>query len=507
VLSPETGQAVVGNDHERVFIEAIGIDQKSGIYVRDLATGEVRLVRGKQSYLVDPRKEVQITRNVPPDDWNLWVAFNEPHKATSTTMTTPWALSIIVPNNMAVMVTMAQSRKVVEGPCVTLLGYEESLCSMSLSTGTPKSDANPLRTCFLRTVGNRVSDVITVETSDFVKISIHVSYSVTFMPEHKEKWFNHENYIQVMIDHLRSIIRGRCRALSLSAIWPQIHMTVRDTILGERKEQGGRPGRVFAENGTIVTEVEVLSATIEAREVAELMQRVQTQSVTLQIGDRQAQEALASAKLRAEIDAQSQLLAAEARQREARLKELTRKLEHERQLAESRDAEVIARERQTLADTREAETLKAQLAREAEAKTAELQHLSDDAKARAAANRTLAAVDLETLVAQRAEEIKMIAAHSSATVAERQAIQKGLIEAMTALGDKLMLGEVANNMNLVSLFKGKDVGTILSEVLGGTRVIPTLQALRERYAANGGNGNVAAPSLAGGSNPKSAHEE
>src|SRR5688572_4273802 len=42
VLSPETGLAVVGNDHSKVFIEAIGIDQKSGIYVRDLTTGEAR---------------------------------------------------------------------------------------------------------------------------------------------------------------------------------------------------------------------------------------------------------------------------------------------------------------------------------------------------------------------------------------------------------------------------------------------------------------------------------
>lgn len=31
VLSPQTGEAVVGNDHSKVFIEAIGIDQKSGI--------------------------------------------------------------------------------------------------------------------------------------------------------------------------------------------------------------------------------------------------------------------------------------------------------------------------------------------------------------------------------------------------------------------------------------------------------------------------------------------
>lgn len=489
VLSPETGQAVVGNDHERVFIEAIGIDQKSGIYVRDLATGEVRLIRGKQSYLVDPRKEVQITRTVPPADWNLWVAANEPHKATVQGITTPWALSIVVPNNTAVMITMAQSRRVVDGPCVTLLGYEESLCAMSLSTGTPKTDANPLRTCFLRTVGNRVSDLVTVETSDFVRIAVHVSYSVTFVsdgesgPAGKERWFNHENYIQVMVDHLRSIIRGRCRAMPLSAIWPQIHTLVRDTVLGERKE-GGRPGRVFPENGTVVTEVEVLTASIEAREVAELMARVQTQSVTLQIGDRQAQESLVSAKLRAELEADTQTLAEDARRREARLNELSRKLEHERALAEVQELELVARERQALSDSRLDAAQKAELARDTEAKNTALKLQLEEANTRAAATRSLSVVELETLVARREQELRLIAAQSSATVAERQAVQRGLIEAMTALGDKIMLGEVASNMNLVSLFKGKDVGTILAEVLGGTRVVPTLEALRDRYVAD-----------------------
>lgn len=470
VLSPETGQAVVGNDHGRVFIEAIGIDQKSGIYVRDLATGEARLVRGKQSYLVDPRKEVQITRTVPVDEWNLWVAANEPHKRTQTPVTTPWALSIIVPNNTAVLVTSASARRVVEGPCVTLLGYEETLTPMALSTGTPKSDRELLRTCFLRTVGNRVSDVIQVETADFVRISVHVSYSVTFQPELKERWFNNENYIQVMVDHLRSIVRGRCRTLSLSTLWPQIHMLVRDTVLGERKEGGGRPGRAFAENGTLVTEVEVLSATIEARDVADLMQRVQTQSVTLQIGDRQAQETLVSTKLRAELDAETQAIA-----------ERGRRLAHQALLMRTRDTELVAREQQALSDLRLADELKARLEREALDKSAELARLGDDAGARAAATRVLSAAELEGLAARRAQEIRLIEAQSAATVAERNAVQKGLIEALTALGDKILVGEAAANMNLVSLFKGKDVAQLLLEVLGGTRVAPTLRALREQY--------------------------
>ncbi len=475
-LSPETGQAVVGNDHSRVFIEAIGIDQKSGIYVRDLATGEVRLVRGKQSYLVDPRKEVQVTRTVPADDWNLWIAANEPHKETPRFITTPWALSILVPNNMAVLVTSANSRRVVDGPCVTLLGYEESLASLSLSTGTPKSDEEPLRTCFLRTVGNRISDKITVETADFVKISVRVSYSVEFLADHKERWFNHENYIQFIVDRLRSIVRSKCRTVSLSALWPELPAVFRDTLLGERKD-GARPGRLFTENGTLLTEVEVLGAEIEDREVAALMQKVQTESVTLAIGDRKAQETLTSAKLRAEVERQTQELLAEARVRAAKLEELTRKLAHEAALAKAREDEAVHKERQSLSDVRESEAQKARLSRENDEKAAMLDGFRKDAEARVEAQRITHEVELAYTTRLRELEIKLIEVQSSATVAERKAVQQQLVEAMVGLGDKLLLTEVAANMNLVSLFKGKDVGTILSEVLGGTKLMPTLRSI------------------------------
>jgi major vault protein len=482
VLSPQTGEAVVGNDHQRVFIEAIGIDQKSGIYVRDLATGEVRLVRGKQSYLVDPRKEVQITRTVQVSDWNLWIGGNEPHKRTGAPVTTPWALSINVPHNMAALATSADGQRVILGPCVSLLGYEESLTSVLLSTGTPKSDQEPLRTCFLRVGGNRVTDVITVETLDFVEISVRVSLSVTFIPEQKDRWFNHENYIQVLVDHLRSIVRSRCRTLSLSTLWPQIPSVVRDTILGERAA-GGRPGRAFPENGMTVTEVEVLTADIVDPKIADLMQRVQSEFVTLQIGDRQAQEALTSARLRADVERQRLELAAEAREREAKLAELTRRIAHEAAVTQVKDEEALARERQALADAREAAALAARTEREAASGEAERTQLQRDAEARAAAKRALDAADIETQRKARDLEVLLIQAQSAATVAERNAVQASLVEALTALGDKALLAEVASNMNLVSLFKGKDVGTLLAEVLGGTPVMPMVQALRERFGA------------------------
>ncbi len=477
VLSPQTGEAVVGNDHSSVFIEAIGIDQKSGIYVRDLTTGEVRLIRGKQSYLVDPRKEIHITRTLSIAEWNLWIAPSEPHKITNKAMMTPWAVSIIVPHNTAVLATSAAAQRVIEGPCVTLLEYEETLVPLRLSTGTPKSDEHPLQTCFLRTVGNRVSDIIEVETSDFVRIHIRTSYSVTFLRDHKDKWFNCENYIQVMCEHLRSIVRSRMRTIALSALWPQVSQVVRDTILGPRgTEPGseGRKGRFFADNGMIVTEVEILEAEIQDSVIAELMKNVQRESVMLAIGDRQAQEKVTSAKLRSDLEKLQTDLQMSGKQREAQLGDLVRKLKHEAELSNLRERELVQGEQARLSSEREILETRAKIERETLAQKAQLDALTREASTKASAQATLHSEEIEHLSRIRALEIQLLDAQARAVVAERTSVQPQLVEALTALGDKALLSEVAHNMNLVSLFRGKEAGEILKDIVGGTRFAPAL---------------------------------
>ena len=281
----------------------------------------------------------------------------------------------------------------------------------------------------------------------------------------------------MMCDHLRSIVRSRTRTLSLSALWPQISAVVRDTILGPRGEsgEGGRKGRYFADNGMLVTEVEILDAVIEDGIIAEMMRSVQRESVTLNIGDRQAQEAVASAKLRAELERQRQELQAQTKEREAQLAELIRKLAHEARLAELRERELVLREQTDLTAAREQTDLRAKLEREAQTRTAQLEALGKEASARAAAAQAMHHEEIEHLTRVRHLEIALIEAQSRATVADRTSVQPQLVEALTALGDKALLSEVAQNMNLVSLFRGKEAGDILKEVIGGTRFAPALQ--------------------------------
>jgi len=478
VLSPETGQAVVGNDHSRVFIEAIGIDQKSGIYVRDLVTGEAKLIRGLRSYLVNPAKEVHIERWVSAVDWNHWIFAHRPHKHIDTPQRTPWALSIRIPNNMAIMATSAKGQRVIEGPCVELLEYEEKLSYLELSTGTPKSDKKVLKTCFLRT-NNRVSDVIRIQTSDFVDIDVKVTYQINFEDGYQDKWFDHPNYIQVLVDHLRSRVRNAARRQSLGDLWVQIPDIVRNTILGNKStETGERTSRIF-ENGMRVTEVEVLNSTLLDQTLAKQFTDVQRQMVSLQIGDKEAQAALQSNRLRDSVKAEQSTITEASRRRDYALQALTSDLEHGSHtdaLQKKQQREVARIEGQNI---QERLTLQDRLQRLREEEDARAGRTVMVAEAKAEADKIQNAVMLDYNKAAAQVDMSLIQARSSAVVDENNSVQPKLVEALTALGDKQFLSAAAENMNLITLFKGQDVGEILSNVFGGTRLVSTLRDMRD----------------------------
>ncbi|MBL8974885.1 MAG: hypothetical protein JNK56_30085, partial [Myxococcales bacterium] len=192
VLNPLSREPHVGNDHDNVVLSAIGIDQKSGIYVRDFRTGMVKMVRGETSYLVDPRGEEHVHRSVPHDRWNLWIGHAEPHKVTTAAVSTPWALSVIVPNNEAVLITSRHGRRVVIGPRTELLEFEEQLTPFKLSKGKSKDGHTTITTAFLRTQGGRIADNFEIESSDFVRFRVKLALAGSFEGE-PERWFNVED--------------------------------------------------------------------------------------------------------------------------------------------------------------------------------------------------------------------------------------------------------------------------------------------------------------------------
>jgi hypothetical protein len=226
-----------------------------------------------------------------------------------------------------------------------------------------------------------------------------------------------------------------------------------------------------------VIEVEVLASEILDKEIAGLLESVQRESVSMHIGDRQTTEQLRSEKLRHDIERERLELRRETQERQSRVDEILRVLEQGARLSEMRATLQAEREKAEMTAAHNELVLQAQLKRDGLSLQSTLDKLQKQA-----------IVEVEALNRRHEEErlhqkalhdlqLQLLDAQSNATVAERQAIQPALVEALSGLGDKILLGEVAANMNLVSLFKGKDVATLFSDILGGTKVGQTIASM------------------------------
>ncbi len=485
VLNPSTREPHVGNDHERVIIEAKGVDQKSGIYVGDLRTGMVKMVRGETSYLVDPRREEHVERRVPAEDWNLWIAHGEPHKRTAEDVITPWALSVVVPPNEAINITSRHGRRVVIGPRTELLEFEERLTALTLSEGASKDGTTTVRTCFLRIRGGRTADAFEVESADFVRFRLRLQIAYEFGGDN-ERWFDVEDPIKLLADVLRSRLRDAARrrpATQLLVAFPDV---LRETLFEEDDVLA------FPENGMRVTGVDVLSVQIADAALSKLFDDAQREFVQLQLADQQASRRLESTRHRDRVDAEEHEIQRIASHRAHE----TGQLEAEDQFKlETRKAELAASLEDVKAK-REQQRIEAASAHELGLRRAESEARAALLVAHAQAEAKAAAVQHEEqtafAAAQAAIEQQTARALAEADATRLQAIQRELVGALHSAADSEVMKAAANNMNLVALLGGKSPSELFTMLLQGTPLSrTTAEMARRAEGSDAGNGKPA----------------
>ncbi len=266
-------------------IDPISLAENEGIYVRDMKSGEIKTVKGSKNFLTDPTKQEVITRTLDEEVSDLYKTTNDDYKK---------AVSIYVPPNTAVMVTSEKGRKVVEGPKHYIMDYSEDLETLALSTGTPKNDKHLLETVYLQVEGNKVSDVVDVETKDHANLAVKLSYRISF-EEEKEKWFDVRNYVGLLCDHLSSLVRSSVKRLPLDTFYSgkegkEVDTDmIRDTILGPKEEGKDRKGRFFKENNMRVYDLEVLKVEVMDDEIAEMLDEAQKDAFQNEMDKRKAE--------------------------------------------------------------------------------------------------------------------------------------------------------------------------------------------------------------------------
>ena len=361
------------------------------------------------------------------------------------------------------------TRKVVRGPQTILLDYDQTLEELQLSTGKPKTTDKVEHTVFLRYENNKVSDIISVETKDFVECSVKVSYCVDFDPAYMDSWFSVDNYVKYLCDRIRSLLKREVKKHTIEDFYQNYSDIVRNIAIDysenttSEKASNKHEGRFFRENGMFVKDCEVLSLTVES-EIAEILESHQRDMVekSLELSDAEARVKVAEALFDAEkkenelastkLINRMNLQGEEARRKLEIQAEVNRKQEGEKQAAKQAEKDM-----QVLIDAiHEAEMTRKQ--KETDANIAEKQALADIEKAKQEAY--------------------------AKTVADvMKSIQPDLVAAIQAQSDSKVFNSIATGIAPYAIGNGESAAEFVDRLLRGT----TLEGIVNKFAPNSNN--------------------
>lgn len=361
------------------------------------------------------------------------------------------------------------TRKVVRGPQTILLDYDQTLEELQLSTGKPKTTDKVEHTVFLRYENNKVSDIISVETKDFVECSVKVSYCVDFDPAYMDSWFSVDNYVKYLCDRIRSLLKREVKKHTIEDFYQNYSDIVRNIAIDysenttSEKASNRHEGRFFRENGMFVKDCEVLSLTVES-EIAEILESHQRDMVekSLELSDAEARVKVAEALFDAEkkenelastkLINRMNLQGEEARRKLEIQAEVNRKQEAEKQAAKQAEKDM-----QVLIDAiHEAEMTRKQ--KETDANIAEKQALADIEKAKQEAY--------------------------AKTVADvMKSIQPDLVAAIQAQSDSKVFNSIATGIAPYAIGNGESAAEFVDRLLHGT----TLEGIVNKFTPNSNN--------------------
>ncbi len=296
---------------------AIPLDKNEGIYVRDVQTGELRLVRGPQAYLLNPYEELW-EKELPPVVEDLLVQKRDPiaergkymaeeEDVEAAEMSPPErdktrAVVFHVPQNAAVQIHdyKARTARVVFGPDIVMLGPDEAFTVLSLSGGKPKRP-NVIKSLALLLGPDFMTDIFTVETADHARLQLQLSYNWYFDvlgsasdsrddEDAARRLFQVPDFVGDACKAVASRVRGMVAGTKFDEFHRNSAKIIRTAVFGVDDEGRVREEFRFKANGLVITNIDIQSVEpVDAETLKSLQKSVQ---IAIQITT-DAQEAAA----------------------------------------------------------------------------------------------------------------------------------------------------------------------------------------------------------------------
>ena len=411
---------------------------------------------------------------MPDDDYAAEVASSELvaeefHRRTSFTPPRTITLdtkfdgvpAIGVWTGYAVMVVNKRGeRKVYRGPTNILLQYDESLEQMALSTGKPKNTDNKRKTAYLRITNNKVSDIVSVETKDHVEVNIKISMMVNFEGKQPELWFASDNYVKLLCDHVRSVLKGTAQKIDIETLYQQSVPIVRDAVLGKSSDGKPRPGMVFPENGMRVKDVEVLGFDIGEERIANLLQNAQFSAVESNINLQDQRKQMEVAKQREEM------------KRNVMDAETTTKLH-------GLDLNARHHNKMLTVNIQKIESEQQQAAKQKEANSAHEKAVNIEHEWKLKRSKEQAVQDQEIATQKQELMVKMLHAEMEAAIKRFEAGKGGMVEALLALNRDEVMTKIAEATSIQTIIGGDSFVEVLQKIFKGSPISDHVASLAD----------------------------
>jgi major vault protein len=462
---PGNQEALAYNQSARSLLSNVPTTRQGVLSEGDVERGGKRVQKPNTPGMVMEASRVSGDQALVADEFSRASTYSQPRTITLDSKF-QGAPQVTVWTGYAVLVVSKTGRRRVEvGPATVLLDYDEGLEALSLSTGKPKTTDRLFETPYLRVENNQVTDVVSVETKDHVHVQLQLSYRVDFEGD-AVRWFAVENYVKLLCDHARSVLKGQIRRHAVEDFYAASTDRIRDLVLGAPGEGGKRPGMGFAANGMRIVDVDVLRVVLEDDKIRGLLEQAQHDVVRSNIDLSNLARELSVTRQREAISRET-----------AEVKTATRVRQDElaRELAASELATALAKIANALRESDERKKL------------IEVEHAIDGTKLTARLDRVKRERDQELafFAREQAFEIELLRAQADTAVQRFTAASGNFSEALLALGRNETPVKVAEAWSVQRLVEGESLGDTLKRLFHNTPLRPLVDKL---VLANGDPG-------------------
>ena len=260
---------------------AIPLDDNEGIYVRDISTGEIRMISG-QTYLLKAH-EVLWEKILSPEVEDLLASqfsgsifqtaevsdkgeyqYRKPDIKEYKRLKHK-VVTFRAPHNSAVQVYDFREKKcrIVFGPEYIKLGPHEEFTVLKLSGKKPKIE-NQIMNLAILLGPDFMTDIIEVETKDHARLRLQLCYSWKFEVNMKDaddclKLFTVNDFIGNAAKTLAAKIRGAVSSVAFESFHKNSANIVKSSIFGTDSDGHLKTNLKFLSNNLVITNVDIQS--------------------------------------------------------------------------------------------------------------------------------------------------------------------------------------------------------------------------------------------------------